>query len=413
MELFFIIFASNFILLIITMKKYLLVSFLFLLFYTKGFGQVYIPYYASVVDQCLQSNITSNLTEFESLGIKRRGTTALTNTLNWLRTEYLSYGYTASQLQEYSYTYQGSTAVCKNLVVTKVGTVYPNTYVIVCGHYDSITGTGTNDNGSGTVAILEIARLLRTIPTEYSIKFINFSGEEDGLRGSQNFVNTVVNGTSPKMDIKIVFNLDEVGGDASLTNDTITCERDTGNPTSNNALSNQRTQELINCTELYTDLNTFLSYAYASDYMSFEDNGEIITGFFETNETPHRHKVTDLLINMDPVYNYKVAKAAIGATMHYAVAASSTLGNNQFDNENQVSFFPSPAKDTLNISLGTLTETNYTFSVLDLQGKVVLNKTIENANLIEVVSIQSLSKGMYLAVLQTATKRITKKIVVE
>jgi Zn-dependent M28 family amino/carboxypeptidase len=52
-------------------------------------------------------------------------------------------------------------------------------------HYDSIVGTGTNDNGSGVVTILEIARLLqKNIPTEYSIKF-KLSGEEDGLKGSQ------------------------------------------------------------------------------------------------------------------------------------------------------------------------------------------------------------------------------------
>ena len=396
------------------MKKFLL-HFLFalLLFSFESFSQQFVPYYATIVDQCSQTNITNNLTTFESFGVKRRGTPSLQNTLNWLKNQYISYGYTSAQLQEFSYTYQGSSAVCKNLVVTKLGTLYPNSYVIVCGHYDSITGTGTNDNGSGTVALLEIARLLRTIPTEYSIKFINFSGEEDGLKGSQNFVNTVVNGTSPKMDIKIVFNLDEIGGDASLTNDTITCERDTGSPTSNNDLSNQRTQELITCTELYTDLNTFLNYAYASDYMTFEENGEIITGFFETNETPHRHTDTDLLENMDPVYNYNVAKAAIGATMHFAKAATSTLGNNDFIDDEQVSFFPSPTQTVLNISLGSLTETNYNFSLVDLQGKTVLSKAIENASLIETISLQGLSKGMHLAVLQTATKRITKKILIQ
>ena len=365
------------------------------------------------MNQSSQSNITSHLAEFEALGVKRRGTTALQNTLNWLQTEYLSYGYTASQLEEFSYTYTGSTAVCKNLVVTKIGTLYPNTYVIVCGHYDSITGKGTNDNGSGTVAILEIARLLRNIPTEYSIKFINFSGEEDGLKGSQNYVATVVNSTNPKMDIKLVFNLDEVGGVAGLTNDTITCERDTGSPTTNNAASNTKTLELIACTELYSPLNTFLSYAYASDYMSFEDNNEVITGFFETNQTTHRHTTTDLLVNMDPVYNFNVAKAAIGATMHFANASTSVLDNQVFNEDNQISFFPNPVKDFLNINKGNIAANNYTFSIIDINGKTVLNHHFENASLIERVNIGNLSSGIYLGVLQTATNRISKKIVIE
>lgn len=378
-----------------------------------SYGQTYIQAYQDVVNQCSQTNITTNLTEFEALGVKRRGTAALQNTLNWLKAEYLSYGYTASQMVEDSYTYSGSPAVCKNLVVTKVGTLYPNTYVIVCGHYDSITGTGTNDNGSGTVAVLEVARLLRTIPTEYSIKFIHFSGEEDGLRGSEHFVNNVVNATNPKMSIRVVFNMDEIGGDASMTNDTVTCERDTGSPTSNNAASNLRTQELINCTELYTDLNTYLSYAYASDYMSFEDNNEVITGFFETNETPHRHTATDLLVNMDPVYNYKIAKAAIAATMHFATASTSALENTIFQEESQVSFFPNPTKGVLNINKGLITDTNYSVYIVDIHGKTVLQQEFNDSRLIETVDVSALSKGIYMAILETKTQSVTKKIVIE
>ncbi len=388
--------------------------FIFTFFiFSQSFSQVFVQAYANVVNQCSQTNITTNLTEYEALGVKRRGTVALQNTLDWLKNKYLSYGYTVSQFQEDSYTYTGSTAVCKNLIVTKVGTVYPNTYLIVCGHYDSITGTGTNDNGSGTVAILEIARLLQNIPTEYSIKFINFSGEEDGLRGSQHYVTAVVNGTTPKMDIRLVFNLDEVGGVAGLINDTVTCERDTGNPSANNAASNTKTQELITCTQLYSPLNTFLASAYASDYMTFEDNSEIITGFFEKNETTHRHTATDFLVNMDPIYNYNIAKAATGATMHFAVASTSVLSNLIFNDENQVSFYPNPTNDYLNINRGTTTDNNYTFSIIDINGKTVLSQQFENASLLERVNVGNLNSGIYLGVLETNTNRITKKIVIE
>lgn len=394
--------------------KNLLLSFFFLLIATKGFGQEYIPYYGSIVEQCSQTNITNNLTAYESLGLKRRGTTSLQNTLDWLKSKYLEFGYTANQIVEDSYTYTGSAAICKNLIVTKVGTVYPNTYVIVCGHYDSIGGTGTNDNGSGLVSILETARLLQNIPTEYSIKFINFSGEEDGLKGSQHYVSAIINTTTPKMNIRLVLNVDEVGGVAGLNNNMITCERDTNNsPSTNNAQSSSMTNQLMTCVELYSPLNTQLSYAYASDYMSFQSNNEIITGLFETNETTHKHTNTDLLIYMDPVYNYNVAKATIGATMHFAVAVTSALGNDQFQSDNQVSFFPCPTKDVLNINLGNIIDTEYSFSLIDLQGKIVINKHIENAHLIETVSLDGLSKGMYLAVLQTSNKRITKKIIVE
>jgi aminopeptidase YwaD len=391
-------------------KKILLILFL-----TTGFinAQSFIQSYADVVNQSTQTNMTTNLTQFESLGIKRRGTVALQNTLDWLKNKYLSYGYTAGQMVEDPYTYSGSTAVCKNLILTKIGTVYPNTFVILCGHYDTIAGSGTNDNGTGTAIILETARLLQNIPTEYSIKFINFSGEEDGLRGSQHYVNNIVNATTPKMDIKVVFNIDEVGGIAGMINNTITCDVDQSTPTSNNAASATITNELATCVGLYSPLNTFINFAAATDYIPFENNGEIITGFYETNISNKPHTANDLLIHMDPVYAYNVGKAAIGATMHFAVARTTALSNEEFNTDFQVSFFPNPTKDFLNINFGTLTENKYQFLLIDINGKVVLDKTIDNPNLIEKINIANFQKGIYLANLLAGDKKISKKIVIE
>ena len=69
--------------------------------------------------------------------------------------------------------------------------------------YDLYTSTnrseGANDNASGVAAIMEVARILKDVPTEYSIKFIHFTGEEQGLLGSKNYVTNVVNTTNPKI----------------------------------------------------------------------------------------------------------------------------------------------------------------------------------------------------------------------
>ncbi len=254
---------------------------------------------------------------------------------------------------------------------------------------------------------------MQNIPTEYSIKFVNFSGEEDGLKGSQNYVTSVVNSTTPKMNIRLVFNLDEVGGVSGIVNNTITCERDTSTPTSNNAASNTFTNQLINCVELYTSLNTFLSYAYASDYMSFQSNNEVITGFFETNETTHKHTATDLLVNMDPVYNYNVAKATVGAALHFAVANTSTLLQEEFNNDFQVSFFPNPTKDVLNVNTGNLPSGIYNFSLIDVNGKTVFNTTIDNKNSIEQINIGNFSEGIYIGVIEIDSQVIRKKIVIK
>lgn len=391
-----------------------LIVLLLLLGQKTAFSQSYIQGYQDVVNQVSQTNTTNNLTDFENFGIKVRGSAAQTNTLNWIKNKYLSYGFSAAQIVEDPFTYTGSTAICKNLIVTKTGTLYPNTYVIICAHYDTINGKGTNDNGSGTNVLLETARLLQSIPTEYSIKFIHFSGEEDGLRGSQHYVSSVVNSTSPKLDIRLVFNIDQVGGVAGDVNNTITCERDLSNtPSTNNATSNTMTNELINCVGLYTSLNTLLASAYASDYIPFEDNNEIITGFYETNESNVTHTANDLFTNMDPTYAYNVTKAAVGAMLHFAIADTSVLSNEVFNSENQISIYPNPAKNNLYINKGNLDSNDYAVKIIDTNGKTVLEKEFNNSQLTEQLNVSEVASGIYMCVISTDKEQIFKKVIIE
>lgn len=377
------------------MKPTLSVCLFLLLISSSLHSQSFIQAYADVVNQTQQSNITSHLIDFESFGVKRRGTPALQNTLNWIKNEYTSYGYSAAQLTEDSF--QNGAFTCKNLIVTKTGTLYPNTFVIICGHYDSISGTGTNDNGSGTAAILEVARLLQNIPTEYSIKFIHFSGEEDGLIGSEHYVSTVVNATSPKLNIKVVLNIDQVGGVAGEENSIITCERDLSNPSANNSASFQKTIELQNSFILYTPLNVIIAEAYGSDYVPFETNGEVITGLYEYNESPHPHSLSDLLSNMDPVFNYNVAKGAVAAMLHYAVANPNPLAISDFNESNQVVFYPNPTQNNLYISMGNLNSEKTNLQLIDWLGKIVLEREFNSTSNLLNINVSTLAKGMYLA----------------
>lgn len=374
-------------------------------------SQSLVPQYAAITENCSQQNIVNNLTEYEALGVKFRGTAALQNTLDWLKNKYLSYGYTTSQIQEDPYHYNNAT--CKNLIVTKIGTLYPNIFVIVDGHYDSVNGTGTNDNGSGVATILEMARLLQNVPTEYSIKFINFSGEEEGLHGSSHYVENVVNATTPKMNIRVLLNIDEVGGVAGEINNTITCERDQSQPTANNSQSSSFASQMRTCFGLYSPLETVSGPVYSSDYVPFQRNGEVVVGLFETNETPFSHSTEDLLINMDPVYVYHVTKGATGTILHFAKALTSSLETEVFDADFQVSLYPNPTKNVLHINKGKLSDSRYTFKIIDLFGKVVVKESFANANLIESITVSHLPKGLYLGIIQTDDKEITKKILVD
>ena len=78
-----------------------------------------------------------------------------------------------------------------NVIADIPGTEFPDEYVIVGGHIDSWDGaTGTCDNGTGCATTLEAARILMKsgVRPRRTIRFMLWSGEEQGLLGSQAYV---------------------------------------------------------------------------------------------------------------------------------------------------------------------------------------------------------------------------------
>lgn len=386
------------------MKKLVLscfVSFVSLSIYAQTFNS----FYSSIVENTSQANILSDLTTFENFGIKNVGSTQLTDAENWITSRYQSLGYTDIVLQPFSY----SAGTSNNIIITKTGTLYPNTYLIIDGHYDTINGPGTNDNGSGTVLLMELARLLKDVNTEYSIKFIHFSGEEDGLIGSNYYVNNTV--IPENLDIKLVFNIDEVGGLAGTNNNTIVCERDLSAPASNNSASNTFTNDLATLIELYSNLNTEISYAYASDYIPFENNGEIITGLYEKNETPYAHTANDLLIHMDVPYLYQVIKGSLGAALEFAMAYETLSLEEEINFDNLIKISPNPSDNFLNISFSKPLDQAVDFKLIDMLGKPVYETQLNEKT--QTIPIDTLAAAQYLGVFKINNKRYIKKLIIE
>lgn len=367
-------------------------------------AQNFNPYYNQIVENTSSANILDDLTAFEDFGVKEPGTSAIEDTKDWIVARYQSLGYTDIETQPF--TVYGQTT--SNIIITKTGSLYPNIFLIIDGHYDTANGPGTNDNGSGTVLILELARLLKNVDTEYSIKFIHFSGEEDGLIGSQYYVNNTV--IPQNMNIKLVLNIDQVGGLAGTNNSTIVCERDeSSRPSYNNAASAIATQEMANCFGLYSNLQTEISNAYGSDYVPFEDNGEVITGLYEKNESPYPHSPYDLLENMDPDYVYQVTKGTLGAALHFAVGREPL---SVAENNLTKSIIVSP-----NLSKGKVTiQLNHSFSSVDLELVIYdsLGKTVYNTSLKDETShldLNFLQSGIYNLVFKTKDHSIVKRLV--
>jgi hypothetical protein len=88
---------------------------------------------------------------------------------------------------------------------------------VVGAHYDSRRtdvmdgrgdAPGANDDASGTSAVLELARVMAPVPTEATVVFVAYAGEEQGLYGSNHFAELAKqNG----WNIQGVLNMDIIG----------------------------------------------------------------------------------------------------------------------------------------------------------------------------------------------------------
>ena len=106
-----------------------------------------------------------------------------------------------------------------NVVATLRGTdpASADRVYVVGAHYDSrvtdvLDGTsdapGANDDGSGTAAVIELARVMARLRSEATIVFVAYAGEEQGLYGSTHFAELAKqNG----WNIQGVLNMDIIG----------------------------------------------------------------------------------------------------------------------------------------------------------------------------------------------------------
>ncbi|HUS86014.1 MAG TPA: M28 family peptidase [Bacteroidales bacterium] len=92
--------------------------------------------------------------------------------------------------------------------------VLKNEYIVICAHHDHLGISdgeiiaGADDNGTGTVALIEIAQALMADPPRRSVIIAWFTGEERGFIGSQYFVN---NSIVPVEKINACLNMDMLG----------------------------------------------------------------------------------------------------------------------------------------------------------------------------------------------------------
>ncbi len=172
----------------------------------------------ALMDSTSLDNITSTIQHMQDYGSRYVAVDSCWAAGYWIREQFIDYGLTDVELDTFRcWTFQ-DTVDAMNVVAWKEGLSRPDEYVVIGGHYDSVTtdnftdpdapAPGADDNGTGIAGVLEAARLLADLELERSVIFACWSGEELGLRGSHAWVSDAV---ASGLDIVIYLNMDCLG----------------------------------------------------------------------------------------------------------------------------------------------------------------------------------------------------------
>lgn len=207
----------------------------------------------------------------------------------------------------------------ENVAAILKGSEKPNEYLVISSHLDhiGITGdgeinNGADDDGSGSVALLEIAEAFKKAADagngpKRSILFLHVTGEEKGLLGSQYY--TDVNPIVPLANTVANLNIDMIGridpkreGDRNyiylIGSDKLSLELHNLSEEVNKKFTN------IELDYTYNDENDPNRFYYRSDHYNFAKNNIPIIFYFNgTHDDYHRPSDTPDKINYDLLEN--------------------------------------------------------------------------------------------------------------
>jgi Zn-dependent M28 family amino/carboxypeptidase len=137
-----------------------------------------------------------------NLPAPRATTTQRTSARNYLQTQLTQMGWSPS-LAAYS--------TGANVVARIPATMTTTKRIIVGAHFDTVSGSpGANDNGTGTAAVLAVARYLKDMTCrKYHVDIVFFDEEEVGLVGARAYSGSITTAS----DVIAVHTLDQLGYD--------------------------------------------------------------------------------------------------------------------------------------------------------------------------------------------------------
>lgn len=192
-----------------------------------------------------------------------------------------------------------------NFIAEKKGTD-PGKVLIISSHLDSVGNAGANDDGSGTIAALAVAKVLKDINFTYTVRFIAFDQEEIGLVGSKAYARTI--SMEDKENVIGVINMEMMATNSRKDGafHVIDCERPE---------STFLTAEIVKMIQVYNiDLTPSSACTDRSDHSSFWKRGipavVLSENFFGGDNDSCYHRKCDVVDErLDFSYMGKITKA--------------------------------------------------------------------------------------------------------
>jgi len=207
-----------------------------------------------------------------------------------------------------------------NVIAEIVGTKHPDEIIVMGAHYDCIPtrarGPGADDNGSGTMNLMEFAALvnLTGVKFERTLRIVSFSGEEQGLVGSRAYARNLAENN---VNVVAMFNSDMLGWVLP------------GKPMTLGMKDRFIDKELLKSANVITalyvpNLPIGLSNSCCSDHQSFTEAGFSAIGYFENtagaSNYPFYHTSQDLPEHVNITQVLLESKAMMAAVLTYAGA---------------------------------------------------------------------------------------------
>jgi hypothetical protein len=219
-------------------------------------------------------------------------------------------------------SYPGSGGTWRNVVGTIRGGLNPDAVLIICGHMDAtsesanVHAPGAEDNASGAAMAIEAARVLAHERLDFTTKFIAFTGEEQGLFGSDHYARLM---RSQGVNLVGVLNFDMVawpGGDwgTQITTDS-----------ASEPLAIVEDQMAATYTNLSHRVN--VRGPLGSDQLPFQRQGFPATAAIEYGHIgyPYYHNTGDTLGNLSMPLAAEVAKMGVATLVAVAAIPAPTL----------------------------------------------------------------------------------------